>query len=274
MKTTKLIQPGSKKLKLIQYIMKNNIRVFKRAELEAKVAKDLQLSYQSYGLLLHNLCQERWIKQIRRGIYIVANTATPIYEQEIAMVLINPAMISHYSAFRHHHLTDQLSNCIQITTVNSVFIPHEGRQNKKAAVKINGFIYEFIRVNKDKFFGAETAWIGDGKFQVTDLERTLLDGLSRPHYCGGFQEVIHAFNECFKKVNLDKIIKYAIRLDAATSRRLGWILNNFFGISDKKINCLVQKDSTGYRLLDSSRDNIGAYDTKWRLRLNHNIEYR
>ena len=27
---------------------------------------------------------------------------------------------------------------------------------------------------------------------MTDLERTLLDGLSIPRYCGGFAEVIHA----------------------------------------------------------------------------------
>ena len=28
---------------------------------------------------------------------------------------------------------------------------------------------------------------------VTDLERTLLDGLSMPQHCGDFAEVIHAF---------------------------------------------------------------------------------
>lgn len=75
MKTIKLVQPASKKLRLIQYIIKNGIRVFRRATLEAKVIHDLEISYQAFGVMLYNLCQEGWINQIRRGIYTVANFA-------------------------------------------------------------------------------------------------------------------------------------------------------------------------------------------------------
>ena len=28
---------------------------------------------------------------------------------------------------------------------------------------------------------------------ITDVERTLLDGLAMPQHCGGFAEVVHAF---------------------------------------------------------------------------------
>ena len=269
MNTVKLLQPVTKKLRLIQYIAKNGVRVFRRAELEAKIANDLQVSYETFGVLLYKLAQEGWITQVRRGIYVVANPVTPIYEQEIAMALVDPAVISHWSAFCHHGLTDQVFNHLQITTTGS--IPRGEQAGKRNIISINGVNYEFIQINNNKFFGVETAWVGEGRFQVTDLERTFLDGLSRPHYCGGFQEIINIYREYFAKVNLDKIINYALRLDVAVSRRLGWILDNFLCLNAKKIYCLARKDSAGYRLLDSSSADIGLYDHKWRLRLNYHV---
>lgn len=272
MKQINLVEPKSKKLRLIQYLVKNGARVFRRHELEEKIRNYLQISYQAFGVLLHDLCQEGWIIQLKKSVYMVANTVTPVYEQEIAMVLVNgPTMVSHSSAFRYHKLTDQVSNKIQITTTNSVFVPQTSSSSKKATIKIKGTVYEFIRIDKSKFFGAEDAWIGDGSFKVTDLERTLLDGLSHPQYCGGWLEVLYAYKENFKRVNLDKIIAYALKLDIAVSRRLGWILDNCLDVNLERINCLARKDRKGYRLLDPSRTGIGGYDNKWKVRLNHNM---
>lgn len=178
-------------------------------------------------------------------------------------------MLSHGSAFHHHGLTDQVYGGLQITTINSVFVPHAKDQNKKSSIKIQGVIYEFIRVNNNKYFGEEQGWVGDGKFKVTDLERTLLDGLSNPQYCGGMQEVIHAYQDHFDRTNLNKVISYALHLDTAVSRRLGWVLENCLEITQENIVCLAQKDKVGYRLLDPSKKEIGPYDHKWQVRLNH-----
>lgn len=273
MKQINLVIPKSKKLRLIQYIIKNGIRVFRRHELEEKV-RELQINYQGFGVLLHDLCKEGWFIQLKKGVYMVANTVTPIYEQEIAMVLVNgPTMVSHSSAFRYHKLTDQVSNKIQITTINSIFVPQTVSSNKKAAIKIKGTVYEFVRIDKNKFFGAEDAWIGDGSFKVTDLERTLLDGLSHPQYCGGWLEVVYAYKEFFKRVKLDKIIAYALKMDVAVSRRLGWILDNCLDVKLEQIKCLAQKERGGYRLLDPGRTSIGEYDNNWKVRLNHHMSF-
>ena len=255
---------------VIRELFNEGIRVFNRAELEERVAKELGLSYQSFGVLLHTLVKEGWISTLRKGVYMVEYTATPIYEQEIAMALVTPAMLSHSSAFRYHNLTDQPLNKVYITTTNTIFVPTEGKEgSKRTAIEIKGISYEFTRIKPEKFFGGQTGWCGDAKFTVTDLERTLLDGLSQPQYCGGLQEVVYAYQEYFNKINLNKIIDYAIRLDVAISRRLGWILDRLIGVRSDQIYSLIQKGSSGYRLLDPGRDDMGSYDPKWKLRLNH-----
>jgi predicted transcriptional regulator of viral defense system len=271
--TNKVI-PSSKKLGVIRELIKEGTRVFRRSELEARVANELGLTYGSFGVMLHSLAKEGWITQIRKGIYLMEYTATPIYEQEIAMALVKPAMLSHGSAFRYHDLTDQPLNKVYITTTNSIFVPSEGKEDrKKTAIEIRGINYEFIRIKQEKFFGGQTAWCGDGKFIVTDLERTLLDGLSHPQYCGGLQEVVYAYREYFDQVNLNKIIDYALRIDVATSRRLGWILDRILAINSDQIYRLIQKADPGYRLLDPGRPDTGSYDPKWKIRLNHHGDW-
>ena len=266
----KLALNQSKKMRLMQHILEQNLRVFRRQDLEQHMADDLTLSYQALSNLLHQLCKAKWLQQLRRGLYQVENINTPIHEYEIAMALVQPAMISHRSAFSFHELTDQvIRNTVTVTTTNSVFIPQEGHKDKKTAILVNGIEYIYVCINKDKFFGEETEWIRDGKFKVTDLERTLLDGLSQPQYCGGMQEVIYAYRESVERVDLDKIINYAMRLNIATARRLGWVLDHIFNIDIAKIICLAQEDKPGYRLLDPSRPSSGSYDPKWRIQVNH-----
>lgn len=266
----KLILPKTKKSRLIQYLFSHGIRVFRRQKLESEIAKTLELNYQSFGVLLHQLNQEGWISQIKKGIYLVEHTATPIYEQEIAMVLVKPAMVSHLSAFRHHDLTDQIPrSVIQLTTLNTAFTPQQAGKDKKSSITLRGVQYEFIKILPRKFFGAENAWIGEGQYQVTDLERTLLDGLSHPQYCDGFQEVIVGFRQSFADLNLEKIIDYAMRLDLSVCRRLGWVLDHLFQVGIERIGCLAKREHPGYRRLDPSCPPRGSYNSKWQLQLNH-----
>ena len=58
-------------------------------------------------------------------------------------------------------------------------------------------------------------WIGETRVTITDPERTLLDGLAMPRYCGDFAEVLHAFEARGTDLELQRIIEYALKLDAA-----------------------------------------------------------
>lgn len=118
--------------------------------------------------------------------------------------------------------------------------------------------YRFIQVRSERFFGTEKVWIGEARIAVTDLERTLLDGLSMPQYCGDFAEVLHAFEIGMAQLDIERITEYALRLDAATAKRLGWVLESK-GVNDR----LTALPIKGYRKRDSAGPKKGRYNSRW-----------
>ena len=264
--------PKIEKNLLLQEILKAELRVFKLEEL--KLLPWVQKSNAvSLNKMLRSLVQDGWLLAIKKGVYALSSlvSGNPIHEFEIATKVVKPAMISHYSAFRHHGLTDQLPRDIFITTIKETATPQAEKQGKKASFILNKVTYQFIQVKQAFFFGGEKAWIGAGHFIITDLERTLLDGLARPQFCGGLAEVLDAYQQHIEKLELAKIINYALKLGVAVSRRLGWILDHL-EVGLEQIQCLAQRDHPGYRKLDPSRPPIGNYDPKWRLQLNSEVK--
>ena len=254
---------------LLQNLLLQGLRVFAGTTIK-NITDRLNINKAYANIILHKLIQEGWIRSIRNGIYAFTSVSgiQPIHEFEIAMQLVKPAVISHYSAFYHHELTDQVPHDVFISTIKGVHVPQLGEKDKQAGFKLDGVHYRIMQINKDRFFGAITAWKGDASFQVTDLERTLLDGLAAPQYCGGFEEVLHGFSEKIKALDIDKLINYVLQLDIAVSRRLGWVLDKL-GVESTKISCLAQINHPGYRRLDPSSKPVGQYDHKWGLQLNY-----
>ena len=182
------------------------------------------------------------------------------------MGLVKPAMISYYSAFYHHGLTDQVPRLVYISTLkegSTVF--RQGSQNSK--FNIEGIEYRVIQLKNGKFFGSEKAWRGEGCFWVADLERTLIEGFASPQYCGGFGEVMYGLEEALPKLNLEKVIQYALQWDVAVGRRAGWALEEL-NVKDERIVKLAQSEHPGYRRLDASSPAKGPYSNKWRLQMN------
>jgi predicted transcriptional regulator of viral defense system len=83
----------------------------------------------------------------------------------------------------YHHITEQTPHKIFATTPRGTSIPRS----------LTNTSYRFIQVKKEHYFGIETIWVDDMKAQITNIEKTLLDGLTSPEYCGDFNEVLHAF---------------------------------------------------------------------------------
>ena len=110
--------------------------------------------------------------------------------------------------------------------------------------------YRFIQVKPEHFFGTEKILICNTLVLVTDLERTLLDGLCRPQYCAGaFAETLYAFNTAGAELNVKRIVEYALRLNTATAKRLGWILE-YWGYDFSEFSELAELPVKGYRKLD------------------------
>lgn len=255
------------KTRLLQSIIGAGHRVLGMSDIKDLV-HTLQINPNYTKTLVANLMQEGWLEPIKKGVYMLSPSTgiSPIHEFEIAMHLVHPAVISHYSAFYHHGLTEQISRIVFVTTVKETATPQRG-SGKKAGFKLGSQEYRFIQIKKEKCFGQIKGWRGEGSFMITDLERTLLDGFAMPKYCGGFGEVMHGLEEGIDKVNLDQLISYALKLEVSVSRRLGWALEEL-KVDHEKIPLLLQPQHSGYRLLDPTGTTKGTCLKKWKLRIN------
>ena len=231
----------------------------------------LKESYLSESL--YHLRRNGWVLPLRRGLYAISPSVpgvTPSHEFEIAMALVEPAAISHWSALHHHGLTEQIPSTVFVLTTTATVIPRfrRGKASQVASgYPVAGTLYHFIQVKPERFFGTEKVWVGDARVTLTDPERTLLDGLSMPQYCGDFAEVLHAFELRGEQLNLERIIGYALRLDEATAKRLGWVLEKQ-GTDLQKLGPLLQAPIKSYRTVDPTGPRKGPYNRRWMIQEN------
>lgn len=220
---------------------------------------------------LYHLRRNGWIVPLRKGLYALSSSVpgvTAAHEFEIAMALVNPAAISHWSVMHHHGLTEQIPRKVFVLTTTETSVPRARSGHRQdGGYPIGDTIYQFVQVKPERFFGTEKVWIGEARVTITDPERTLLDGLSRPQYCGDFGEVLHAFEARGRHLNIERIIDYARKLDAVTSKRLGWVLENQ-GVDSERLEVLAQLPIKGYRKLDPTGPRKGPCNRRWMIQEN------
>ena len=225
------------------------------------------------GESLYHLRQSGWIVPLRRGLYALASTVpgvAPVHEFEVAMALVDPAAISHWSALHYHGLTTQVPRTTFVLTTHETSVPRlRGRsaEEPRDGCLVNDVVYRFVQVRSARFFGTVKAWVGDARVSITDLERTLVDGLCMPQHCGNFAEVLHAFEAAGSRLDVGQITDYALRLDAATGKRLGWVLEHH-GLTRPGLDRLATVPIKGYRKLDPRGPRNGRRNTRWMVQEN------
>ena len=222
---------------------------------------------------LYHLRRTGWIVSLRRGLYALSSAVpgvAPVHEFEIATALARPAAISHWSALHHHGLTEQPPRQVFVLTTTAASVPRlRGTRARRArdGYPVGDTLYRFVQVRPERYFGVQPVWIGETRVMMTDPERTLLDALSRPPYCGDFAEVLHAFEARGPSLDLDRIIRYALRLDAATAKRLGWVLEHQ-GVDPARLERLAAVPIQGYRKLDPTGPRKGPHHRRWMIQEN------
>ncbi len=220
---------------------------------------------------LHYLELSGWIIRLKNGLYSLSSSipgVTQLHEFQIAMALVQPAAISHWSALSYHHLTEQVPRQVFVlTTAKSLPRKRGIKAQASAGYSVANNTYQFIKIQPELFFGTQEIWINESKIQITDAERTVLDCLMSPKYCGGFAEILYILEQHLNKLNLNKIIEYAVRLDTSTIKRLGWILERQ-GVAAPQLEPLRRIPIKGYRLLDPSGVHVGHCNSHWMIQEN------
>jgi len=266
-----------KGIEMIRKLSEEGKQIFNISDAK-KIAPFCEISEQYVNEALSYLTNDGWVIRLKRGLYLISSSfpgIVPAHEFEIAMFLVEPAAISHWSAFHFHGMTEQIPKKVYTTTSGNISaerkISSQSDNLKGFTRKINNIIYVFIKVKPDRFFGVKEYWIGEKKVTITDPERTLIDGLVSPRYFGGWAEIYNAFELHVSRVNINKLITYAMRLDASIVKRLGWILEKN-GFEEKKLQKLIAFPINGYRILNSSGSRTGPYNKKWMIQENISVK--
>ncbi len=253
--------PPITSLQLVKLLAEHGYRLFSVEDIKELLTLQ-QRTIVNLSQKLFYLSKKEWIHEIRRELYALDDVfldILPIHEFEIATRLVRPSTISHFTAFHVHELTDQLPLIVYATIPTGTSAP---RVQHGTLFAYEGIRYKYVQVKIEHFFGTQFIWRGPTKIPITDLERTLLDGLIKPNYCGGMREVIHAYS--VRPFDIQKIVDYALRLDVAVAKRLGWILEKA-GMGGEPLTTLEKIPRKGTIKLDPTGTVTGKYNKRWQI---------
>jgi len=212
-------------------------------------------------VILLRLEKRGWIERIEKGKYMIIPLGSKkgeytLNEFLIGSLLVQPCIISYWSALNYYGFTEQIPSTVFIQTTS---------RKKKQEIEIFGVRYKIIRVNREKIFGIEKTWIEEERIAITDKEKTIIDCFDKPKYCGGIIEVAKALKT--REYNPNKLVNYAERIgNSGVIRRLGY-LNDLFSLQ-MDISSIKTRN---YLLLDPTMPKKGETNAKWRLIINTDL---
>src|SRR6516225_4898646 len=78
---------------------------------------------------------------------------------------------------------------------------------------LNDTEFRFVLVKPEHLFGTTRHWVTKQEsVEVSDLERTVIDGLRQPEYCGGVTEVAKGLWMRRQEIRPATLVDYALRL--------------------------------------------------------------
>ena len=216
------------------------------------------LSTKSLQKVLYRLQQRGAIERIEKGKYLIIPLGAEkgkytLHEFVIGSLLVESYSIAYWSALNFYGLTEQIPATVFIQT-------NIRRFNYNP--EVFGVQYKIVKIKKEKVFGIRKEWIEETQINITDKEKTIIDCLDKPQYCGGIIEVAKALKN--NKFDRKKLEDFAQRIgNSGVLRRLGYLCE----LLNVKIK-LPKLNTRNYLLLDPTMPEKDTKNARWRLIIN------
>ena len=186
-------------------------------------AKDiLKTTDSSVWGILNGLAHKKRIQRIERSRYLLipARAGTDGYWAEYPWVIV-PRLIDTYyvgfaTAMNFWDMTEQIPYTVFVATTK-----------RKRNLEFGGQRFKFVTLSSKKFFGFGEEKADEGKlFNISSREKTIVDGLAHPEYCGGIPEVTKAMWSVQKEVDWQTVLDMAEKMGInVVLKRLGYLLS-------------------------------------------------
>jgi predicted transcriptional regulator of viral defense system len=195
------------------------------------------------------------VARIERGKYLLLGLApehvlsNPFF---IGGSLVSPAYVSFWSGLHYYGFTEQAPQTTFIATTQH-----------KPRLTFRQLQFQFVTLPPGAFFGYQRVQLAGLPVVVADEQKTILDCLLFPQWCGGITEIAKGLKNGLEQLDLDLLVEYANQLHSPSlGSRLGFLLE----ILDKPVKGLTI--ARGPISLDSSKPKSGAYHPRWRIYAN------
>jgi predicted transcriptional regulator of viral defense system len=171
----------------------------------------------------------------------------------------SPYFLSHRTAFELHRMVTQ-----------PTFIVYVSCMRRVRSQTIGGYGFRFVYITPEQEFGIMKHWVDKEHFvMISDMERTIIDGLRHPALVGGITEVAKGLWMRRAVLKAERLVDYAQRLGVgAVVRRLGYLLE-YYGLVDTfTLESLRGMLTATYQRLDPLLPAEGTFLSRWRLQLN------
>lgn len=241
----------------------------KKTTIRASDVQEVLDCSKSYAyFLLHNLTRKHWLERVTRGLYQFIPLSygyperiPPANSFVIGASLVKPYYFSYYTSNSHYGFTTQMPFTLFIATTK-----------KKPNVEWSSSAFKFITLSKRKFFGYRREKIFDTEVNMAEPEKSLVDSFDKPRYAGGIEQLTGVTWRGFRRVNREKLVKYAVKMGShALVQRLGFVVD-FLGkeelvepLSPDLKNMLREHVGKAVIYLDPRRPKTGVFFKEWRI---------
>ena len=257
-------------LRLLDDLETAGLDPFTVADAKAQ-GKTLGLSASHTTSLLHRLSAGARLTRLKKGVYAINDPLTRLpraHPFAIGTALVIPSAISHWSAFQHWGLTQQIPDAVTLSSPTRTFPPsaESHDQGMRRGWVVAGTRYEVTAVTEQRFFGVDEVWMNErDQVAIFDRERSLLDAFQHFHIFGSLSVGLEALEEHLGELDLDRLVRYAVQLGVtAVVKRLGWALNQQ-GAPESVLAPLRSYPARGDAPLDPGRPSRGRHNSTWRV---------
>jgi predicted transcriptional regulator of viral defense system len=218
MMVTQNIQFGPKETKFLFTLEEEGRSIFTADDAN----RILGSGHSSSLSVISGLKKKGRIREIQKGRYLLIPARAGIegYWAEEAYVII-PYLIEEYyigfwTAMNFWGMTEQIPHTVFVVTP---------KRKKRRVLEFGNQRYEFVTLSRKKFFGFVEEKTAKTKFNISSKEKTIVDGLMHPQYCGGIPEVTKVMWNARKEVNWKTVLEMTERTGVnVVLRRLGYML--------------------------------------------------
>jgi len=172
---------------------------------------------------LSDLTMRGYISSIRQGLYRLSELDESRYAKNYnsPLEIVSKLSINNYIGYKSallFHAYGKIPENQQIYTISKT--------------KFNSFNFDtrkYIWCQSSESYGVESYSLETKfykfSFNITNIEKTLLDCLKRPYYCNNMATLLSLCHKLSTPPNLDLLMQYALRMNIrSVFNRLGYLL--------------------------------------------------